>query len=136
MRHLALKGRALSLIPRTNQFMANLSKKRLRFPVSLARSERLEEIFREELEFILESELGDVAFTGVEIERVSQSFNQARADVWFMSGILDSEQTLEAFQRARSFLRYRLADAVSLKRIPELHFLPVLGREVLESEVR
>lgn len=115
--------------------MAYLSRKQLRFPVSLARSERLEEIFREELEFILDSEIGDVALSGVVIERVSLSFNQARADVWFVSGLLDPEQTLEAFLRARAFLRYRLADAIALKRIPELRFFPVLGREAQEADV-
>jgi len=90
------------------------------------RSQRLEELFREELNSLLEVEVSDPAFDGARITRTELSLDGSRARVWFAlaSGASDAEaaHTRAAFERAAGFLRARLCDAVPVKRIPELTF--------------
>ena len=88
------------------------------------RSQRLERLFCEELNSLLESEISDPRLQGVRVTRVELSSDGSRARVWF---VLTREggsarDTLAGFERASGFLRSRLNDAYSLKRIPELRF--------------
>ena len=91
-----------------------------------ARSQRLEELFREELNSLLEIEINDPALDDARITRAELSLDGSRARVWFAlassSGDADVAQTQAAFERAAGFLRSRLCEALPVKRIPELTF--------------
>lgn len=86
------------------------------------RSQRLEELFREELNSLLEIEVSDPALDGVLITRVELSGDGSRARAWFSVDALDSVARRAALERASGFLRSRLCDALPVKRIPDLTF--------------
>lgn len=86
------------------------------------RSQRLEELFREELNSLLDVEVSDPALDGVRITRVELSGDGSRARAWFAVALLDENEARAALEHAARFLRSRLCDALPLKRIPELTF--------------
>jgi ribosome-binding factor A len=90
------------------------------------RSQRLEELFREELTSLLEIEINDPALEDARITRAELSLDGSRARVWFAlaSSCSDAHagKARAAFERAAGFLRSRLCDALPVKRIPELTF--------------
>jgi ribosome-binding factor A len=87
---------------------------------------RLEQLLREELNSILDGELGDERFDGVRVTLVELSGDMSRARIWYcMTHEYDAlrvDRTERAFDRAAGFLRARLCEALSLKRMPELKF--------------
>jgi len=104
------------------------------------RSLRLEELFRQELNSLLDAEVNDPRLDGARVTRVELSRDGSSARVWFtlpaqreraalpgetlprtIEGVSPSDAR-EAFERAAGFLRSRLCDAVPLKRIPDLRF--------------
>jgi ribosome-binding factor A len=88
------------------------------------RGQRLEELFREELNSILDSEINDPRLDGVHVTSVELTRDGARARVWFHSRDAGNSatDTTRALERAASFLRARLCDALPVKRFPELRF--------------
>ena len=90
------------------------------------RALRLEQLFREELNSILDGELGDQRFEGVHVTLVELSRDASRARIWYsMTSPYDANgvaQTKLAFEHAAPFFRARLCDALPLKRTPELSF--------------
>ena len=90
------------------------------------RALRLELLFREELNSILDGELGDERFQGVRVSIVELSRDGSRARIWYsMTSNQDAARvaaTQAAFGRASAFFRSRLCDALPLKRSPELSF--------------
>lgn len=89
------------------------------------RGRRLEELFREELNSILDFEINDPRLEDICVTSVELSRDGARARVFFRSHPeLAPLEALHAFERATGFLRRRLCDALPLKRTPELRFLP------------
>jgi ribosome-binding factor A len=104
------------------------------------RSLRLEELFREELNSIIDFEINDPRLEDTRVSFVELSRDGSRARVWFsvaphptLSRISAAE--LEAaFERASGFLRRRLCEALPLKRMPELCFRhdPSLSTELGE----
>ena len=99
------------------------------------RALRLEQLFREELNSILDGELGDQRFEGVRVTLVELSRDGSRARIWYsMTTTHDAKrvtQTELAFEHAAPFVRARLCEALPLKRTPELTFRhdPVLVLE-------
>jgi ribosome-binding factor A len=95
-------------------------------PSAGIRALRLEQLFREELNSILDGELGDERFDSVRVTLVELSRDASRARIWYsMTNTLDSARiaaTEAAFARAASYFRMRLCDALPLKRSPELSF--------------
>ena len=95
-------------------------------PSAGIRALRLEQLFREELNSILDGELGDQRFDGVRVTLVELSRDASRARIWYsMTNTDDSvgvAATQAAFARAASYFRARLCDALPLKRSPELSF--------------
>jgi ribosome-binding factor A len=95
-------------------------------PSAGIRALRLEQLFREELNSILDGELGDECFDGVRITLVELSRDGSRARIWYaMTETADSARlraTEAAFARASAYFRTRLSDALPLKRSPELSF--------------
>ena len=95
-------------------------------PSAGIRALRLEQLFREELNSILDGELGDQRFDGVRVTLVELSRDASRARIWYsMTNTLDTTRiaaTDAAFARAAAYFRARLCDALPLKRSPELSF--------------
>ena len=95
------------------------------------RHPRLEELFREELNSILDFEITDPRLEGTRISMVELSRDGSRARVWVSwhaelnanASHAQSALVLElAFERAAGFFRRRLCEALPLKRMPELSF--------------
>jgi ribosome-binding factor A len=105
------------------------------------RALRLEQLFREELNSILDGELGDERFEGVRVSIVELSRDGSRARIWYcMTRNQDAARVAEtqaAFGRASAFFRSRLCDALPLKRSPELSFRhdPAAVLENIERKV-
>lgn len=95
------------------------------------RHPRLEELFREELNSILDFEITDPRLEGTRISMVELSRDGSRARVWVSwraeanayASEAQSALVLEAaFERAAGFFRGRLCEALPLKRMPDLSF--------------
>ena len=90
------------------------------------RGVRLEELFREEMNSLLNGEVTDPRLEDTQVTRVELSRDGSRARIWFTRTAREAaprvDETLVAFARASGFFRSRLCDALSLKRMPELRF--------------
>ena len=82
------------------------------------RAARLQQLIREEVNFLLRSEIGDPRLRDVEITMVELAGDRAR--LWFTAD--DREDKIEALDGAAGYLRVELAAALGLKRTPELRF--------------
>ena len=86
--------------------------------------ERLGEALREEIETIVEGELGDpriglATVTGVELAEDSRS---ARVLVAVHGSDEELQRSLEGLTAASGFIRHEVADRLQLRRAPELFF--------------
>lgn len=99
------------------------------------RGARLEQLFTEELNYSFENEIASPELDGFRVSRVELSRDGARARVWVsLPPALAPELALRALLRAGGFLRYRLSEALPLKRTPELRFCPV-PRTLAETRI-
>ena len=85
---------------------------------------RLGEALREEIETLVEGELGDpriglVSVSGVELAEDGRSA-QVLVDVEGDDD--DAEQSLQGLDAAKAYIRHELADRLRLRRAPELFF--------------
>lgn len=89
------------------------------------RLERLEQLMLEELRALFEDELSDPRLAGVKPMAVvlSPDYRHARVHCIAPSGGPGRHELEQAFLRASSFLRRRLADAIEFKRVPDLRFI-------------
>jgi ribosome-binding factor A len=88
------------------------------------RHQRLETSVREELQSILRDDVYDPELEGVVVRAVVLSPDYRNARVHFLAPRGRPRNAVErALTRASPFLRARLADAVELKRTPELRFV-------------
>lgn len=85
-----------------------------------ARTLRLQQLIREELNFLLRGEVRDPRLDSVEVTMVELSGDGSRARVWFTAERED--EALDALDGAAGFLRDDLAESLGLKRTPELRF--------------
>ena len=102
------------------------------------RHPRLEELFREELNSILDFEMNDPRLAGTRVSFVELSRDGSRARVWLSVtrsavGVISAGELEAAFGRASGFFRSCLCDALPLKRTPELSFRvdPALPAELI-----
>jgi ribosome-binding factor A len=93
------------------------------------RGPRLEQLFREELNSIIDCEMSDPRLEGARVNFVELSRDGSRARVWFAvasdsnpDGSASVAELEAAFERASGFLRRCLCEALPLKRMPELTF--------------
>jgi ribosome-binding factor A len=86
-----------------------------------ARGERLQELIRQEVNFLLRNEIRDPRLGGVVATMVQLARDGSCARIWF-SADDDSHDAGEALERAAGFLRSQLAESLALKRTPELRF--------------
>jgi len=86
--------------------------------------ERLGEALREEVETILEGELGDPRIGLVNVSRVELAEDSRSARIFVVVGgsAEEVEQTLEGLASAVGFIRHAVADRLHLRRAPELFF--------------
>ena len=84
------------------------------------RAQRVSEALREELAELVEYELTDPRLSGATVTSVHVTPDLRHAHVTVSSKSI--EQTLEALDHARNYLRRELAARLSLFRVPELHF--------------
>jgi ribosome-binding factor A len=90
------------------------------------RGQRLEELFREELNSILDAEITDPRLEGTRVTRVELTRDGSRARVWFVMSSSDGpsspDEVRSALEHASGFIRGLLCDALPLKRTPDLRF--------------
>jgi len=91
------------------------------------RHPRLEELFREELNSILDFETTDPRLEGTRISYVELSRDGSRARVWVSLQaesirVARAVELQAAFECAAGFFRGRLCEALPLKRMPDLSF--------------
>ncbi|HEY1272542.1 MAG TPA: 30S ribosome-binding factor RbfA [Terriglobales bacterium] len=86
--------------------------------------ERLGEALREEIETILEGELGDPRIGLVNVSEVQLAPNSRSARVFVVVEGDDEEasRTLDGLQAAVGYIRHELAERLRLRRAPELVF--------------
>lgn len=90
------------------------------------RGQRLEELFREELNSILDGEIADPRLADARVTRVELTRDGSSARVWFVTHRRvegsSPDALRSALQHATGFLRARLCEALPLKRTPDLRF--------------
>jgi ribosome-binding factor A len=94
------------------------------------RNERVSESIREELEEMISSELADPRVGGATVTEVliSPDFRRAHIRLTLLGSAEEQEQTLDALNHAKQYLKQQLAQRLQLYKTPDLHFeaaLPV-----------
>jgi ribosome-binding factor A len=84
------------------------------------RTIRLQELIREEVNYLLRCEVTDARLQGVAITFVQLAGDGSCARLWFTADG-DQDRT-EALEHAAGFLRSQLAESLALKRTPDLRF--------------
>ncbi len=97
---------------------------------------RLSEAIREEIETILEGELGDprIGLASVSSVIMAEDARSARVMVHVDGDEVEAEKTLEGLAAARNYVRHALAERLRLRRPPELYF-QIDRADQLESRV-
>jgi ribosome-binding factor A len=90
------------------------------------RAERVSEALKEELGEMISYELSDPRIGEATVTEVLVSPDMKHAQVRLHLGTTpnESEETIQALDGARHFLRRQLAERLNLYRVPELHFEP------------
>lgn len=85
---------------------------------------RLGEALREEIETIVEGELGDprIGLASVTAVELSEDARSARVLVAVAGGDEECQRSLEGLTAATKFIRHEVADRLHLRRAPELFF--------------
>ena len=88
------------------------------------RRERLSEALREEIETILEGELGDprIGLVNVSEVQLAPDGKSAHVLVTVQGGEAEVQQTLQGLTAARGFIRHEVAERLQLHHAPELFF--------------
>lgn len=86
--------------------------------------ERLSEALREELETIVEGELGDprIGLVNVSAVELAEDGRSARVMVTVTGEDEQAEQSIEGLQAATGFIRHELVERMQIRRAPELFF--------------
>lgn len=87
------------------------------------RTDRIDELLRQEIGELLTTEVADPAIGFVTVTRVETSPDLAHARVWVSLIGQRKERTasLSALRRAMPFIRHQLNGRIRLRRIPDLH---------------
>ena len=83
-----------------------------------ARTARIQELIREEINYLLRNDIQDPHLDGVEITMVEMLGDCAR--LWFTAD--GDEDRVPTLDRAKGYMRHHLACALALKRTPDLRF--------------
>jgi ribosome-binding factor A len=87
------------------------------------RTERIDELLRQEIGALLAKEVADPAIGFVTVTRVETSPDLSHARVWvsLIGQRAERSASLAALRRAMPFVRHQLNDRIRLRRIPDLH---------------
>ncbi len=87
--------------------------------------ERLGEALREEIETIVEGELGDprIGLATVTSVEMADDGRSARVMVAVQGSDEECQRSMEGLEAAAAFIRHEVADRLQLRRAPELFFL-------------
>src|SRR5579885_2743595 len=87
--------------------------------------ERRVEAFREEIDLILEGELGDPRIGLVQVSEVALApgGKMARVFVRVLGSEEEAEETLAGLNAAKGYIRHQLAESMGLRHAPELIFV-------------
>ena len=85
-----------------------------------SRTVQLQELIREEVNFLLCNTICDPLLAHVVVTMVELAGDGSCARIWFTAETED--KPLAALERAAGFLRSQLADCLGLKRTPQLRF--------------
>ena len=98
------------------------------------RSERLSTALREELEELIKYELTDprIDVAGVAEVLMTPDGRHARVRLTLNGDRAWQQQTLDALEHAKGFIRHELASRLDLFRLPELRFEPAFSAEAPE----
>ncbi|HUM05409.1 MAG TPA: 30S ribosome-binding factor RbfA [Terriglobales bacterium] len=98
--------------------------------------DRLSEAIREEIETILEGELGDprIGLASVSGVLMADDARSARVLVNVAGDDEEAERSLEGLEAAKNFVRHELAERLRLRKPPEL-FFQLDRSQQLESRV-
>ena len=96
------------------------------------RSERLSQSMREELEELISYEMGDprIDVQAISDVLVTPDGRKARVLLILTSNAQKQEETIEALNQAKGFLRVELGQRLNIFRIPELHFEAAIAAEL------
>ena len=85
---------------------------------------RLSQAIREEIETILEGELGDprIGLASVSSVLMADDARSARVMVTVAGNAAEAERTLEGLTAAKNYVRHELAERLRLRKPPELYF--------------
>jgi ribosome-binding factor A len=99
--------------------------------------ERLSGAIREEIETILEGELGDprIGLASVNAVLMADDSRSARVLVHVPGDDDEAARTLEGLNAAKNFVRHALVERLGLRRPPELHF-QIDRSDQVESRVK
>jgi ribosome-binding factor A len=88
------------------------------------RAQRVSEALREELGELISYELSDPRIGDAFVTEVlvSPDLKHAQVRLHMEEGDKKREQTIEALDGARHFLRHQLSERLNMFRVPELHF--------------
>lgn len=88
------------------------------------RHRRVAESIREELEELINYELSDPRIGPVSVTEahVSPDYRHAHILLSLQGTPAEQEQSLQAIEHAKQFLKHQLADRLQLFRTPDLHF--------------
>lgn len=86
--------------------------------------ERMSEALREEIEIILEGELGDprIGLVNVSEVQLAEDGRSARVLVTVQGDEQEAERNMKGLLNATSFIRHQLAERLQLRHPPELFF--------------
>ncbi len=87
------------------------------------RTDRVDELLRQEIGVLLAKELADPRIGFVTITDVETAPDLRHAKVWVsvIGGKADQKETLRALQHSMGFVRHELGRTLRIKRIPALH---------------
>jgi len=87
------------------------------------RTQRVDELLRQEIGVLLAKEVADPRIGFVTITDVETSPDLRHAKVWVsvIGGKADRDETVRALQQAMGYVRHQLGQRLRIKRIPELH---------------
>jgi ribosome-binding factor A len=87
------------------------------------RTDRVDELLRQEIGVLLAKEIADPRIGFVTITDVETTPDLRHAKVWVsvIGGKADQKETLRALQRSMGFIRHELGRTLRIKRIPDLH---------------
>ncbi|HEU0242379.1 MAG TPA: 30S ribosome-binding factor RbfA [Candidatus Limnocylindrales bacterium] len=87
------------------------------------RTDRVDELLRQEIGVLLAKEIADPRIGFVTITDVETAPDLRHAKVWVsvIGGKADQKETLRALQHSMGFIRHELGRTLRIKRIPDLH---------------